>query len=87
MTTESARRTVALSLTVIAGITFVREVKGGKLPGPRLAVGAFAAGVILTSLAGPLPDVAAGLALTALVAHAMSERGTLDTIAGIVKGK
>jgi hypothetical protein len=82
-TTREARRVIVGALLVMAAITFVREVRRGKLPEPRTAVGAFGATMALSALAGPLPDVAAGMALVALVAHVITERGTLGTIADV----
>jgi hypothetical protein len=87
MTSPQARRIVFASLLVMAGITFAREARAGKLPEPRTVVGAFGAAVMLNMLAGPLPDVAGGLALVAVVAHAITERGTLGTIADVFAKK
>lgn len=83
MTTQEARRLILPSLLLMAGITYVREVKKGTLPEPRTVVGAFGAAMLLNTLAGPAPDVAAGLAMIALITHAITERGTIGTIADV----
>jgi hypothetical protein len=87
VTSPEARRIVFASLLVMAAITFAREARRGNLPEPRTVVGAFGAAIMLNLLAGPLPDVAGGLALVAVLAHAITERGTLGTIADVFAKK
>ncbi len=80
MTTDQAKRYIFVSLVLIVALTFVREVRKGDLPEPRIAIGAFAAAIVLNLLAGPAPKVAGGLALVALVASAMNERSTIEAM-------
>lgn len=70
-TTAQARRTVMLGLAATSGIAAVNEIREGDMPSPRILVGAIVAGLTLTALAGPLPGVAAGITLIALIATAV----------------
>jgi hypothetical protein len=85
VTTPQARRIILGAFVVIAGITFVREVRAGRMPEPRTAVGAFAAVIMLNALAGPAPQIAGQLALIGAVAHLIveAERGTVGSIADV----
>lgn len=80
MTSVEARRIVVGSIVVMGALTFAREARKGRLPEPRVAVGAFGAALLLNMLAGPLPDVAAGLALVAVITHTITERVTLGSL-------
>lgn len=82
MTSTQARRHIFAALLVMGGITFLREVQHKRLPEPRYAVGAFAAAVMLSMVAGPLPEVASGIALVAVATHLIreAERGTLGPL-------
>jgi hypothetical protein len=86
-TTAEARRVILGAFVIMAVVTFVREVRAGRMPQPRTAVGAFGGVILLNMLAGPMPEVAGGLALVAVVAHVITERGTLGSIADVFTGK
>ena len=69
MNTATAKRVVIGSMLVIVVASTVRRIANDKAPTIRAPIGGLFAAAGLTALAGPAPQVAAQLALIALVAE------------------
>lgn len=70
-TSTQARQTVMLSIGGTAAMAAVHTIRDGSMPSPRILVGAIVAAIALTALAGPAPDIAAGIALISAIATAI----------------
>jgi hypothetical protein len=64
---NTAKRVVVGSLVTIVVTSEIRRVVEGKAPNLEIPVGGLLAGATLAALAGPAPDIAATLAVIALV--------------------
>lgn len=72
MTPDGARR-VAVGGVLCAGVlAATNDIAAGRAPQVRIALGVVVAGVLLTSLAGPAPDLAGGLGALIAVAAVLS---------------
>lgn len=87
MTTPEAKKIILMSIFAIVGLTFVREVRAGDLPSTKVVIGGFMGAALLSALAGPAPQVAGGLALTTLVTAALTDRATIQALAGVTTNK
>jgi hypothetical protein len=81
MTPTSAKKVVLLALVTTAGIATVKAARSGQQPRAGIFIGTMAAGVILTGLADPAPQIAAGLAGLTVFGALAAEPETLQALA------
>lgn len=82
MTPVSAKRTVLLALVATAVLAVVKAAQQQQRPRAGIFIGATVAGVILTGLADPAPDLAAGLAGLTFLGTAVASPDTIAAATG-----
>lgn len=74
-------------MALTALVATVTVVRAGRMPGPRIVIGAFATAVALVGLADVVPNAAAGIAATALVATLVASGPSVFAIGSAVSGR
>ena len=80
MNSTDAKKTVLVALVATVILAAVKTAQRGERPHARLFIGATVAGVILTALAEPAPEIAAGLAGITLLSTALASPETVTDL-------
>ena len=78
MNSSSAKRAVLFAMLAAGGIAVVKAAQEGKRPRLSIGIGTVAGIAVLTALAGPAPDIAAGLAGLTVFGAAAASPATID---------
>lgn len=77
MTGPQSHRIIIGSIATAGAVSAVKGFKHGSAPRLRILFGAFGAGIVLSMVSEFSPDLAAGLALVALVSSVLSSGSVL----------